>query len=86
MSTAEVARGLDWVIQHSGHRSLNNLCMHGLRVGEFKAPACLNFLIGNFGHKPLKNLRMQGLKITGNQGCCMSELFVWHLDFAGSFQ
>ena len=51
------------MIQHSGHRSLNNFCMHGLRVGEFKGRACLNFLICNFGHEPLKNLRMQGLRI-----------------------
>ena len=52
------------MIQHSGHRSLSNLCMHGLRIGEFKDLACLNFLIGSFGHKPLKNLRMQGLRIS----------------------
>ena len=38
------------------------MCMHGLRLGEFKDLACLNFLIGNFD-KPLKNLRMQGLRI-----------------------
>ena len=50
------------MIQHSGHKSLNNLCMHGLRIGELKDLACLNFLICNFGHKPLKNLRMQGLR------------------------
>ena len=50
------------MIQHAAHRSLNNLCMHGLRIGEFKGRACLNFLIGNFGHKPLKNLRMQGFR------------------------
>ena len=73
------------MIQHSGYRSLNNLCMHGLRIGELKDLACLNFLIGNFGHKPMKNLRMQGLRINGIQGCCMSEFFVWHLDVGGSF-
>ena len=50
------------MIQHSGHRSVNDLCMHGLRIGEFKDFACLNIMIGNFGHKPLKNLRMQGLR------------------------
>ena len=45
------------MIQHSGHRSLNDLCMHGLGIGgEFKDLVCLNFLIGNFGYKPLKNL------------------------------
>ena len=64
------------MIQHSGHRSLNNLCMPGLRIGEFKGRACLNFLIGNFGHKLLKNLR----------GCCTSEVFVWHLGLGGSSQ
>ena len=51
------------MIQHSGRRSLNNLCMHGLRIGEFKDLACLNFLIRNFGHKPVRSLRMQGLRI-----------------------
>ena len=50
------------MIQHSGHRSLNNLRTHDLRIGEFKDLACLNFLIDSFGHKPLKNLRMQGLR------------------------
>ena len=51
------------MIQHSGHRSLNNSYMHGLKIGESKDLACLNFLIGNSGRKPLKNLRMQGLRI-----------------------
>ena len=62
------------MIQHSGNRSFNNLCMHGLRSGEFKDLACLNVLIGNLGHKPSKNLRMQGLRIK------------WHLDLGGSLE
>ena len=51
------------MIQHSGHRSRNNFCMHGLGIGEFKDLAFPNFLICNFGHKPLKNLRMQCSRI-----------------------